>query len=163
MKLTPLLADHAVVQRHQTIPVWGWTEKPRTRIKATLGPSEAVGISGDDARFLLRLPALPAGGPHKLIVESRDGQERLEVADIMVGEVWIASGQSNMEWTMSASLYNAEIAAAKPNQIRMIKVTNRADLAPQSTVVSPRHPAWRASPTFKGTALKVPSACWRYN
>ena len=139
MKLTPLLADHAVVQRHQTIPVWGWTEKPRTRIKATLGSSEAVGISGDDARFLLRLPALPAGGPHKLIVESRDGQERLEVADIMVGEVWIASGQSNMEWTMSASLYNAEIAAAKPNQIRMIKVTNRADLAPQSTVAG----TWR--------------------
>lgn len=63
MKLTPLLTDHAIVQRHQSIPVWGWTDKPRTRIKASLGPSQAEGISGDDARFLLRLPALPAGGP----------------------------------------------------------------------------------------------------
>ncbi len=63
MKLTPLLTDYAIVQRHQSIPVWGWTEKPRTRLRATLGPVRAEGISGDDARFLLRLPALPAGGP----------------------------------------------------------------------------------------------------
>ncbi len=139
MKLTPLLADHAVVQRHQSIPVWGWTDKPRTRIKASLGPSLAEGISGDDARFLLRLPALPAGGPHKLIVESSDGQERREAADILVGEVWLASGQSNMEMTMTGSEYKAEIAAASPGQIRMIKVTNRADLAPQSTVAGAWH------------------------
>jgi len=134
MKLTPLLTDHAIVQRHQSIPVWGWTEKPRTRIKASLGPSQAVGISGDDARFLLRLPALPAGGPHTLVVQTLDGGERVEVTDILVGEVWFASGQSNMEWPMSASGYAAEIAAATPEQIRMFKVANRADLAPQSTV-----------------------------
>lgn len=138
MKLTPLLTDHAIVQRHQSIPVWGWTEKPHTRIKASLGPVQAEGISGDDARFLLRLPALPAGGPHTLVVETMDGSERLEVADILVGDVWFASGQSNMEWTMAASAYQAEIAEARPEQIRMFKVANRADLAPQSTV----HGAW---------------------
>lgn len=139
MKLTPLLTDHAVVQRHQGIPVWGWTDQPRTRITATLGSSQAEGISGDDARFLLRLPALPAGGPHKLTVTSVNGQERLEVADIMVGEVWLASGQSNMEWTMAYAGYTAEIAAAKPSQIRMLKVANRADLAPQSSVAGTWH------------------------
>ena len=139
MKLTPLLTDHAVIQRHQSIPVWGWTDKPHTRIKATLGPSQAEGISGDDARFLLRLSALPAGGPHQLTVASIDGQERHEVSDLMVGEVWLASGQSNMEWTMAYSGYNAEIAAAKPSQIRMLKVANRADLAPQSTVAGAWH------------------------
>ena len=134
MKLSPLLTDHAVVQRHQSIPVWGWTDRPRTRIKAGLGPTRAEGISGDDGRFLLRLPELPAGGPHTLTVESLDGAERIEVRDILIGEVWLASGQSNMEWSMESSGYTAEIAAAKPNQIRMIKVANRADLAPQSTV-----------------------------
>ena len=41
MRLTPLLSDHAVVQRHQPIPVWGWTEKPRTRLRAVLGASQA--------------------------------------------------------------------------------------------------------------------------
>ena len=134
MKLTPLLTSHAVVQRDQTIPVWGWTDHPRTRVRASLGTSRAEGISGDDARFLLRLPALPAGGPHTLVVESLDGGERLEVPDILVGEVWLASGQSNMQWTMAASEYKTEIAAAKPDQIRMITIANRADLAPQSEV-----------------------------
>jgi sialate O-acetylesterase len=134
MKLTPLLTPHAVVQRHQTIPVWGWTEHPRTRVRASLGSSRAEGISGDDARFLLRLPALPAGGPHTLVLEKLDGGERLEVPDILVGEVWLASGQSNMQWTMSASEYKTEIAAAGPDQIRMITIATRADAAPQSTV-----------------------------
>ena len=134
MKITPLLTPHAVVQRHQTIPVWGWTDQPRDRIRARLGTSQAEGVSGDDARFLLRLPALPAGGPHTLVVEGLDGEERLEVPDILVGDVWLASGQSNMQWSMSASDYTAEIAAAKPDQIRMITIANRADAAPQSTV-----------------------------
>ena len=145
MKLTPLLTDHAVVQRHQSIPVWGWTAQPHTRVKATLGTSQAEGISGDDARFLLRLPALPAGGPHQLTVTSLNGPvQRVEVTDIMVGEVWLASGQSNMEWTMAAG-YPAEIAAAQPSQIRMLKVVNRADLAPQSTVTGRWHLATPAT------------------
>ena len=90
MKLTPLLSDHAVVQRHQPIPVWGWTEQPHTRLQATLGASHAEGISGADGRFLLRLPALEAGGPYDLTVESLDGSGRLQVRDILVGEVWLA-------------------------------------------------------------------------
>jgi sialate O-acetylesterase len=134
MKLTPLLTPHAIVQRNQPIPIWGWTDLPRTRIRAYLGTSEAEGVSGDDARFLLRLPALPAGGPHTLVVERLDGDERLEVPDVLVGDVWLASGQSNMQWSMSASDYTDEIAAAKPDQIRMITIANRADAAPQSTV-----------------------------
>ena len=152
MKLTPLLTDHAMVQRHQSIPIWGWTEKPRTRIKASLGPSQAVGISGDDARFLLRLPALPAGGPHTLVVETLDGGERVEARGILVGEVWFASGQSNMEWTLADSRYTAEIAAARPEQIRMFKVAQRADLAPQSTVTG----AWAvATPATIGAFSAV--------
>ena len=134
MRLSPLLTPHAVVQRHQSIPVWGWTDRPRTRIKAGLGPNRAEGISGDDGRFLLRLPELPAGGPHLLTVESQGGGERIEVQDILIGEVWLASGQSNMVWPMGASGYTAEIATAKPDQIRMFTVANRADHGPQSTV-----------------------------
>ncbi len=152
MKLTPLLSDHAIVQRHQPILVWGWTDQPCTRIRATLGSSQAEGISGEDSRFLLRLPSLPAGGPYTLVVESLNGDERIEVQDILVGEVWLASGQSNMEWTMAASEYTEEIAAAGPHQIRMIKVANRADLAPQSTVKG----AWQtAAPDTLGNFSAV--------
>jgi sialate O-acetylesterase len=80
-------------------------------------------------------------------VERLDGGERLEVPDILVGEVWLASGQSNMQWSMSASAYPDEIAAAQPDQIRMITIANRADAAPQSTVKG----EWRlASPETMG-------------
>jgi sialate O-acetylesterase len=141
MKLSPLLTDHAVVQRHQSIPVWGWTDKPRTRVKASLAGHAAEGISGDNGQFLVRLPAMSAGGPHRLVVVTSDGAERVEVDDILVGEVWLASGQSNMEMSMASAGYTAEIAAATPRQIRMIKIANRADLATQSTVTG----AWHAA------------------
>ncbi|MHC4884557.1 MAG: sialate O-acetylesterase [Planctomycetota bacterium] len=148
MKLTPLLTDHAVLQRHQTIPVWGWSEKPYTRLRASLGTSKAVGISAGDGRFLLRLPALDAGGPYTLRVETFDGEEEIEVQDILIGEVWLASGQSNMQWDMASSQYTEEIRAANPSQIRMINVRQRADLAPQSTVLG----EWElSSPESVGT------------
>jgi sialate O-acetylesterase len=152
MKLTSLLTNHAVVQRHQSIPVWGWTDKPRTRVTASLAGHSAEGISGDDGQFLVRLPAMPAGGPHRLVVETHDGAERVEVDDIQIGEVWLASGQSNMEMTMASAGYTAEIAAATPRQIRMIKIANRADLAPQPTVTG----AWQtATPQTMGNFSAV--------
>ena len=110
MKLTPLLTSHAVVQRDQTIPVWGWTDRPRTRVRASLGTSRAEGISGDDARFLLRLPALPAGGPHTLVVESLDGGERLEVPDILVGGKGLTGGYAPMGGVYAAEHVVAPIA-----------------------------------------------------
>ena len=135
MRLTPLLTDHAVVQRHQSIPVWGWTDKPRTRLRAALGASRGEGISSDDGRFLLRLPALEAGGPHDLTVESFDGAESVQVRDIIVGEVWLASGQSNMHWPMKQCSHADEVRQSHPVQIRMINVARRADLVPQATVL----------------------------
>lgn len=134
MKLTPLLTDHAVVQRDQPVPVWGWTESSNTRIRAELGPVSAEGISGEDGHFLLRLPPLPAGGPHKLIVESLDSSDRLEVNDILSGEVWLASGQSNMEWPMESSNAAEEIESAGPGQVRMINVERRAEFSPNPVV-----------------------------
>ncbi len=134
MKLTPLLCSHAVVQRDCSIPVWGWTDRPNVRLRARLGGSEAGGISSGDGSFRLRLPALEAGGPHRLTVETLDGHERVVFDDILVGEVWLASGQSNMEWSMQECLYEADIRASHPGQIRMFTAGRRADYCPQSTV-----------------------------
>lgn len=134
MRLTPLLTEHAVLQRNQSIPVWGWTDAPRTRLRATLAGHAVEGISGDDSRFLLRLPPLAAGGPHTLTVEALAGPEKVSVEDILIGEVWLASGQSNMQWSMSNSNYDEAIRAAVPAQIRMFNVERRAAQAPQSTV-----------------------------
>ena len=134
MRLTSLLTDHAILQRHQPIPVRGWTDAPRTRVRVTLGEARGEGISGDAGDFLVWLPPLEAGGPYTLTVASLNGGETIEVTDILIGEVWLASGQSNMEWTLENSAYREVIRQAHPGQIRMFTVARRADLAPQATV-----------------------------
>jgi len=99
MKLAALFSDHAVLQREIPIPVWGWTS-PNTRVEVKLGSKRAEFFAGDDGKFMVRLPAMPAGGPYELTATDLLSGESVTVQDIWVGEVWVASGQSNMEWTL---------------------------------------------------------------
>ncbi len=102
MRLASLWTDGAVVQRNKPIVVWGWADAKRVVVKASLGSSEAAGATSWDGRFELRLPALPAGGPYELKVETIDGAEACVVKNILVGEVWLVSGQSNAEFPLMA-------------------------------------------------------------
>lgn len=125
MKLNSLFADHAVFQRDIAIPVWGWTQ-PLVRVRATLGGTVAETLAGPSGAFLLRLPPQPAGGPHVLVVETPDPTERIEVRDILVGEVWICSGQSNMEMSVGGCLPDPDPADVP--DIRMYTVPRVAEL-----------------------------------
>lgn len=139
MKLAALFSDHAVLQRGIGIPVWGWT-RPRTRVRATLGSVAAAETqSGADGRFLLRLPPLPAGGPYRLEVVAPVASERVAVEDVWVGEVWLASGQSNMEMSLSSTGY-VEPEPACPG-LRMITVPRLAMAGRQSDVTA----AWQVA------------------
>ena len=140
VKLGSLFNDHAVFQRGQAIPVWGWVA-PLAIVSATLGAAAARTRSGTDGRFLLRLPALPAGGPHELTVAS--GEETVKLRDILIGEVWIASGQSNMQWEMGLCDDHGAIEAATQSRIRMITIPRIARVGRQSDIDA----AWQvASP-----------------
>ena len=99
IQLASLFQDHAVLQRDRPLPVWGWAP-PLSRIRVTLGPHTARTIGNAQGDFLVRLPALPAGGPHTLVATVVDTEERVEITDLLVGDVWLASGQSNMEWPL---------------------------------------------------------------
>ena len=133
MYLSNLFTDHCVLQREKAIPVWGWTEIPRTKVKAALNGITIYGISGDDCKFLLRFPPMQHGKGHTLEVSTFDDSESVKVDDVAIGDVWLASGQSNMEWTIDKCFHEDTINNAVPENIRMIKVKNRADLAPQET------------------------------
>jgi len=131
MKLSALFSDHAVFQRGIPMPVWGWT-KPMAQVRARLGDSEAATLSAPDGRFLLRLPPRQAGGPYELTVTA-DGQS-VTVKDVCVGEVWLASGQSNMQLALSSCGAEGEraIAASAASGVRMFTVPNeRAKLGGQ--------------------------------
>lgn len=136
MKLSSLFCDHAVVQRDIAVPVWGWT-KPLVQVKARLGGRAADSMSGTDGKFMIRLPPMPAGGPYDLEVTAADGGGTFVARDIWVGEVWLASGQSNMEFTLSALKGKAnadELAQAGIPRLRMINIPRVAYLGRQSDV-----------------------------
>lgn len=96
MKLAPLFTSHAVLQCRRTIPVWGWTA-PNSRIRGTINGAVAWTASSSAGKFTLRFPPMPAGGPFELKVVNTDTKETATFEDIMIGEVWLAGGQSNME------------------------------------------------------------------
>ena len=111
-----LFSDGLVLQRGAAIPVWGWAP-PTTSVSVTL--SNQTRTTTVDARGAWRVsfPAMKAGGPYEMTIAG--GGKRIAVRDILVGDVWVASGQSNMEWPVASSVNAAaEIASANDVKIR---------------------------------------------
>lgn len=103
MKLMSLFSDHAVLQRGKTIPVWGWTA-PDSKVQVTFGDLRMMSVSSPEGNFSLRLPPLPEGGPYELTVENLSTGKKMVCRDIFIGEVYLVSGQSNMEFSLSGSV-----------------------------------------------------------
>jgi sialate O-acetylesterase len=132
LRLAGLFSDHMVVQQRRTVPVWGWA-KPKARVVVHLERNTATTTALEDGSWAVRMPILPGEGPYELIVTSDD--KTVTVKDIVPGEVWICSGQSNMEWSVSGSA-NAqeEIAAAKLPQIRHIAISKAISPSPKDDI-----------------------------
>ncbi len=136
VRLPAVFGDHMVLQRDQPIPVWGWAD-PGEQVSITLDRAQTRTLAGPDGRWRAQLPAQPAGGPTSLVVQ---GANRLVFADVLLGEVWLASGQSNMEWPLTAAADSAvEVAAANWPQIRLFDVGHRVAFAPQDDLTG----AWQ--------------------
>ena len=120
LRLARIFGDGMVLQRGVPIPVWGW-EVPGTRVAVTLRGRTARATADAAGAWRVRLPALGAGGPWELDVAG--GGTRIAVRDVLVGDVWVASGQSNMEFLVAwADSAPQEIAAAHDSMIRQFKV-----------------------------------------
>ncbi|NLB69074.1 MAG: sialate O-acetylesterase [Lentisphaerae bacterium] len=125
MKLNPLFSNQAVFQRDIPVPVWGET-KPCLQIRASIAGKSTRTVSNAEGFFILRLPPLPAGGPYTLRITSNDKKESVTVKDILVGEVWLCSGQSNMEFPVGSSLPDPDPQDCP--SIRMITVPRIANI-----------------------------------
>jgi len=131
MRFVSPFQDHAVVQRDQPIPVWGWAD-PNEEVVVRLGDSAAKVMTGPDARWLVRLPSLPAGGPYELVASSASGGARLD--DILVGEVWICSGQSNMGFNLAETKQAPPEHESDLPRLRLLSVNTQACQGPQTEV-----------------------------
>ncbi|WP_193212889.1 sialate O-acetylesterase [Luteolibacter marinus] len=120
-RLAPLFTEEMVVQRGRTVPVWGQAE-PGAEIEVTLGPETSTVHSGADGRWRVDLAALPTGGPYRL--EAKSGGRTLTVAKVLSGDVWLCSGQSNMEMALRETLgaRRALADAAMRRNLRLFRI-----------------------------------------
>ncbi|CAH0995191.1 hypothetical protein EMA8858_01311 [Emticicia aquatica] len=138
LKLARLFADHVVLQRQKTIPVWGWAV-PNERVKIELANQIQTIQADNNGKWLAKFSPMEAGGPFKLTVSSN--AEKIEVTDILIGEVWLLSGQSNMEWTVKqANNFKEEKKNANFPQIRHFFVEHEVSIQPQ---IDLKNGAWK--------------------
>ena len=123
VELCNAFTDHMVLQRNQQNPVWGW-DAPGTKITVSIAGQKHETKTNADGRWDLKLSAMKAGGPHILTIS---GSSDVTIQDVLVGEVWVCSGQSNMAFSVSsANDPDLESLTAKYPQIRFLSVPNRA-------------------------------------
>ena len=129
LKLARLFSNHAVLQRQKPLPVWGWAT-PNEAISVSLANQTLTTQANTEGEWRVTFSPLEAGGPYKLAVSSPN--EKLLVEDILMGEVWLCSGQSNMEWTVAqADNFLKERKNADFPQIRHFKVEHEVSLQPE--------------------------------
>ncbi|WP_019987260.1 sialate O-acetylesterase [Rudanella lutea] len=130
VRLARLFSDHVVLQRQQVIPVWGWA-KPGETVRVTLAGQTGQAKADASGKWTVRLTPLEAGGPHELVASAKSGQAK--AADVLIGEVWLCSGQSNMEWPVKqADNYENEKRNASFGQIRHFRVEHELALTPET-------------------------------
>ncbi|MCA1596030.1 MAG: sialate O-acetylesterase, partial [Chloroflexi bacterium] len=133
--LSPLFSDNMVLQRGVDAPVWGWTD-PGAAVTVSMNGKSARATAGADGKWVAKLGSFAAGGPYTLSVS---GPETTVLHNVLVGDVWVCSGQSNMEFGIGNGV-NAkeEIAAANYPQIRLFTVAKAVALTPRAVLPPPR-------------------------
>jgi sialate O-acetylesterase len=127
VKLPSIISDNMVLQQDAPAGVWGWAD-PGEKVTVKFGDKSAETVADDKGKWKVKLEGLATGAPGELTVA---GKNTLTIKNVVAGEVWVASGQSNMEWTVSGVKdKDAEIKAADFPQIRMYTVKKNPQAEP---------------------------------
>ena len=133
IEMPAVFGSHMVLQQERFIPVWGHAE-PGGRVTVMLGKHRGQTLVGTDGRWQVNLPPVKAGGPYDMTIA---GQDTIVFDDVLVGEVWICSGQSNMEFAVSNAASAARaIETAQYDNIRLFTVKNNTSWKPLDDVES---------------------------
>lgn len=140
VKLPSIIGSHMVLQRGVECPIWGWAD-PGEKVTVSFAGHHRSATADKNGRWLVNLAALKANAEGQTM--TIDGKNSLRLEDVLVGEVWLCSGQSNMEWTVrSSDNAKEEIANGNHPRIRHIKIPHRPSSKPESDVPSP---GWQPS------------------
>ena len=131
IKVAAIFSDNMVLQRHTKIPVWGWANA-NEKVTVQFNNQTKTTKADQTGKWIVRLDDEMAGGPYVLKIK---GKNSIEIKNILVGEVWICSGQSNMEWTVGqADEAEKEIDMADFPQIRHVKIPKEINSFPASDI-----------------------------
>ncbi len=119
VRLPSVFSDHMVLQRDMNVPVWGWAE-PGEKVTVTVAGQSQTGVADPAGQWRVTLPPMHPGEPAQLVVS---GKNSLTIHDVLFGENWVCSGQSNMQFSLRGS-YDAPhaMAAADHPAIRFFVV-----------------------------------------
>lgn len=152
--VSPVFSNHMVLQRDKDVPIWGWS-RPGDAVTVAFGDRRIEATADGNGRWEASLGVHPAGGPHTIrVIGPSDG---CTFEDVYFGDVWLASGQSNMEWPLSQTMNAAEeIAAADEPLVRYI----RYPMVPSAVPVSVPDPSQSWKPVNPQTAPEVSAVAW---
>jgi sialate O-acetylesterase len=134
VKLPSVLGSHMVLQRDKPLPIWGWADPgEEVTVQIDQEPSSPVKKADEKGAWKMSLPAMKADGKsHKLVIK---GKNKIELEDVLIGEVWIGAGQSNMDvWVAYSHNAKEAIPAADQPKIRLFKVPHVEKPTPQTNV-----------------------------
>ena len=129
IQLPSIFSDHIVLQQKMQVPVWGMAQ-PGSFVKIELAGFTGTTKANSDGKWMIRLPEMNAGGPFEMKIWDKD---TIKVKDVMIGEVWLASGQSNMEFRVGTGVgpnTSQEIADANYPNLRYFSVNRQTSSIP---------------------------------
>jgi len=125
--VSPIFGDNMVLQRDKVNTIWGWSE-PGDTVTVQIGDKTATGTAQADRKWMVKIEPPPAGGPYTVKVT---GKQVAELKNVLVGDVWLCSGQSNMEFMMrQVKNANEELKAANYADMRFFVVGQRSGYHP---------------------------------
>lgn len=151
VRLPKIFGNGMVLQRNQPIAVWGWADPSESVTVSLNGQRKTVNATADGT-WRLQLSAEQAGGPYTFTVK---GKNTLTCSDVLIGDVWVCSGQSNMAWVVkNTDNAEQEIAAANYPEIRHVTIPRLVSTSPQSDIAD--DVSWKsASPSTVGDFTAV--------
>ncbi len=145
-----IFSDHLVLQQKQPNKVWG-KASPGEEVSVKINGSTQLTTADEDGNWSVMLEPLEAGGPYELVIA---GTNTIAIADVLVGEVWICSGQSNMQWVVK-NCFDSDLVEATANypKLRMISYPNQGS---QTPIWTHKDAAWQVcSPATVGNFSAV--------
>lgn len=133
IRLPAVIGSHMVLQQRSQVTIWGWCDvDEKVRLKTTWDTTTYTATGSTSAKWEIKISTPAAGGPYQVTIE---GGNKIMIDDILIGEVWICSGQSNMEMSMTWGLpYKDEAASATDESIRFFNIPRTTADYPQDDV-----------------------------